>query len=622
MACLLKGKTMDHSHSNQLEEASWANSDHFNSQEEFLTGWLANLCSQIEGVNEGLLLVASAQENTFVPGAVWPADTRDLSFLGTVAQQALVERKGVVQERMSDPTDPNHQSSCVAYPIAVKGELKGAVVLNLTPRPDQQLRDVLKDIHWGAAWLVNLFIQQPQHDQERKLTQMALVNALLANALQENRVKSCAMVVVNDLAQRLSCDRVSLGLEQSGMIEIEAISNTANFDRKANLTRTIADAMDEVLDTGESLTFPAFGDDALVSAAQAALATESGALGVISVPLVNDGRDIGVLTLERNSGIAFDAVDINTCKVLGTLLGAVVALKRDNEKGVLRRSWQAIRGGMRALYAPGHHGAKLMALLVFVAVLLLGLVKGEYRVSAKTVVEGAIQRATAAPFDGFIVETFVQAGDIVRKDQVMARLEDRDMKVELAKWTAENEQYLRKYRQAQANRDRASMGILYAQAEQSAAQVELIEKKLSRTRLLAPYDGVVVSGDLRQLVGTPIEMGKVLFETAPLDTFRVILQIDEREIGYLTSGQRGSLLLSGIPGEHFNFTVNQITPVAVAQDGRNFFRVEAKINGDVARLRPGMEGVGKVSVGRYRMIWIWTHSLTEWFTITFWKWTL
>jgi hypothetical protein len=38
------------------------------------------------------------------------------------------------------------------------------------------------------------------------------------------------------------------------------------------------------------------------------------------------------------------------------------------------------------------------------------------------------------------------------------------------------------------------------------------------------------------------------------------------------------------------------------------------------RLRPGMEGVGKVAIGERRLIWIWTHKLIDWVRLAFWSW--
>ena len=91
------------------------------------------------------------------------------------------------------------------------------------------------------------------------------------------------------------------------------------------------------------------------------------------------------------------------------------------------------------------------------------------------------------------------------------------------------------------------MAILAAQIDQVEAMLSLVTDKLARATLLAPFDGIVVSGDLHQLLGTPVELGKVLFQIAPLDAYRVILQVEERDIAHLKVGQQGELTLSGIP---------------------------------------------------------------------------
>src|SRR5205823_2640136 len=139
------------------------------------------------------------------------------------------------------------------------------------------------------------------------------------------------------------------------------------------------------------------------------------------------------------------------------------------------------------------------------------------------------------------------------------------------------------------------------------AQLALVEDKLARAVLVAPFDGVVVAGDLSQLLGTPVEQGKVLFQVAPLSAYRVVLEVDERDIAQVHVGQAGELALSGIPDQRLRFAVKNITPVSTAQDGRNYFRVEAQLDDASARLRPGMEGVGKIAVRRRKLAWIWTH---------------
>ncbi|MES2944037.1 MAG: HlyD family secretion protein, partial [Pseudomonadota bacterium] len=120
---------------------------------------------------------------------------------------------------------------------------------------------------------------------------------------------------------------------------------------------------------------------------------------------------------------------------------------------------------------------------------------------------------------------------------------------------------------------------------------------------------------------SPVEVGKKLFEIAPLEQYRVILQVDEKEIRHVAVGQTGQVVISGVNDEPIDFAVTKVTPVANAQDGKNTFRVEAQLSGSAdPRLRPGMEGVGKISVGSRRLWWIVTHGFTDWLRLTLWNW--
>ena len=75
-----------------------------------------------------------------------------------------------------------------------------------------------------------------------------------------------------------------------------------------------------------------------------------------------------------------------------------------------------------------------------------------------------------------------------------------------------------------------------------------------------------------------------------------------------------------------DWVVRQVTPVAVAEDGRNFFRVEARLDATpggaqaLTRLRPGMEGIGKIEVNQRRLISIYTRDLVNWARLWIWTW--
>ena len=65
--------------------------------------------------------------------------------------------------------------------------------------------------------------------------------------------------------------------------------------------------------------------------------------------------------------------------------------------------------------------------------------------------------------------------------------------------------------------------------------------------------------------------------------------------------------------------LSKITPVTVAEDGRNSFRVEARLTELGLHLRPGMEGVAKIETGQRSIVWIWTHAVVDWLRLAAWK---
>ena len=603
----------------RAESAAWARFATAREQSDFCGSWLAILCAQIERVNGALLLVGPDEDGAFAPAGMWPDPSRDLQHLSATAQRALMERKGVIVAADGSLPPARDQPVQFGYPIEVSGVLHGAIVLDIAPGSEASLQRASRQVHWASAWLIDRFRQRMMEERDARLARMAVAMDMVATAVKERRFASSALSVANEMAARMHCDRVSLGLEKSGSIKVHSMSHTAVFDQKMSLVRALSGAMDEVLDLDIAIVVPARPDDPPGAVAHAALARDLRDVAICSVPLRLDGHTTGVLTLERTTGEPFDNDTIELCETVGELLGPILRLKQENEQSVLRRARTVCADKIGLLFGPRHSGLKLIALIVVFLALFFSVFRIEYRVAARTVIEGAVQRAAIAPFDGHIAQSNVRAGDIVKAGAVLCRLDDRDLRLEHARLLSEREQASRKHRQALATQDRASMMVLAAQIAQADAQIALVADKLSRATLVAPFDGVVVSGDLSQLLGTPVEQGKLLFQIAPLDSYRVILEVDERDIAYLELNLSGEMMLSGIPGEKMPFTVRQITPASTTQEGRNFFRVEAHLIDPADRLRPGMEGIGKVAVGERHLIWIWTHSLFDWLRVWAWK---
>jgi multidrug efflux pump subunit AcrA (membrane-fusion protein) len=133
-------------------------------------------------------------------------------------------------------------------------------------------------------------------------------------------------------------------------------------------------------------------------------------------------------------------------------------------------------------------------------------------------------------------------------------------------------------------------------------------------------DAVIIAGDLSQSIGSPVSRGEALFHLAPTEGYRVVLEVDERDIIDLAVGQKGVLVLAALAEDDLPLVVSRITPVSAAGEGRNAFRVEARLDRPDARLRPGMEGVAKVAVGRRRLMWILGHRFWDWWRLRVWSW--
>ncbi len=591
------------------------------SDEHFCQAWLALLCRQLQDVAAGVVLFQSGDENTFLPVAVWPEVARDLSFLGKVAERALVEGRGVVHR----PEDKSERFIHVAYPVEVSKRMVGAVVLEASSRSEAEVHSLLRQLHWGVAWIHDLVNRRELASNQGKSERIGSVMEVLATALRQGRLQQTLFDIANHVGRQMQCSRVAVGLVTNGALRVAALSNAAWFEKNTSVMKLYKAAMEDVLDRLEPVAYQVPGEDEAVSVVQqdsshARLARESGAQSILSLPLLLGAECVGVLTLERNANAAFAAADMDWLDTLASLLPAVIEQKRTSERGYLSRLREDLRTLSERLFGPRHLIWKFSASLILLSVMILALFDVDYRVTAKTVIEGELQLSAVAPFESFVVASYVRAGDTVKKGQVLCRLDDRELKLEQHKWESEREQYVRKLREAVANHDMSEVQILTAQVQQADAQYALVTDRINHVELTAPFDGVIISGDLSQLIGSPVELGKQLFEIAPLQAYRVILQVDEGEMRHVQLGQHGQLMISGIVGDPIPLSVSKVTPMATARDGRNFFRVEASLDQVPAQLRPGMEGVGKINVGERGLWWVLTHTFTDWLRLTIWDW--
>jgi multidrug resistance efflux pump len=443
---------------------------------------------------------------------------------------------------------------------------------------------------------------------------------LVAAGLEHEQFRVAATEVASELAERFSCQRVSLGFLQFSRVRVVALSHGYRVDQQSNQIRAIQDAMGEALDQGTTVVYPVESDDImLITRFHAQLANEEQGAAICTLPLIKNSKAVGALLLERVADKPFTAETVAQCEQISLLLGPVLETRRRDERPLPLKILDSMQSWCAKLFGPRHLQLKVGLALSVMLLIWLSQASATFSISSDSVLEAEICRTVVAPQAGYIAEAYVRAGDRVREGDLLATLEDQELRYELRKWQSKRTQLLKEYRKALAGSDRAEVAILNAKRAQTEAQLKLVELQLSRAKLVAPFSGLVVKGDLNQALGSPVKRGEVLFEISPTNDYRVVLKVDDRDIGLVSLGQQGQLKLSGIPDRSVIITIDRLTPVSSSTGGRNYFRVEAVMDKHLDLMRPGMEGITKIDISQEKLLWIWTRRLVDWLRLFVWS---
>jgi hypothetical protein len=606
-----------------LNQALWQKLYTSGTDKEFCFNWLDLQCSMMHDVHCAAVYLDPEAGSPYSPAASWPQKDQPLNrFAGTV-QRVLSEGKCIATLE-GDPqrsAEDENRSFLLGCPFRIETKRQGVAVFQVRPASERELQIAMRQVQWGKAWLESLFKfcdgAKPHEPLSRRLM---TVFDVVAAALEESGSKAAATVAVTELATRIGCERVSLGFTRKNRTTIAAVSHSSQFGQKMNLVSSIADAMDESIDQGSTVLYPAAaGRKEVIQLCHAALASLHGSRSILTVPFLDaDGQGYGAVTFERETEKPFSSNTVLLCEAAAALLGPILKEKELNDRPLHSKAAIHFSDRFRKLFGPGAPAVKLVFCCLAGLLLFLAVASGDYRVSAMSVLEGTVQRSVIAPFDGYLYEAPVRAGDIVMQDQVMAGLDKRDLLLQRLKWASQQKQLALEFSKALAKSEIAESKIIREQMSQAESELSLLDAQIARARILAPFDGIIIAGDWSQSIGAPIERGQTLFQIAPLDSYRVMLEVAEGDIDQVAAGQEGELVLNAIPGTPYAFRVEKITPVTTTREGNNFFLVEGSILQESKKLRPGMQGYGKIYIARRKMIWIWTHDLIDWMRIWFW----
>lgn len=579
--------------------------------------WLEMQCSQLAEAKGGLVLLRGA--DGLHPEALWP-DASSAEPLLDLCEQAASQRDGLIAALPS--TDGRTEARGLAYPLVIEGELAAVAALLIIVSDEAELRSAMRKLQWGAAGLQLLLVQNRAGQARDQVHALGVSVDLLAAVLAEQRFDAAAMALVASLSTQLGADRISLGLVEEDELKVVHVSHAAQIAGKMGLIRRIGAAMEEVVDQRLPVALPVIrreGEAPIRIAHERLVAQEPGA--VMTIPLFQDGVAVGAIMIERPFYLPFSEAELTLVESVAALAIAALLDKKRNDQPFVRRALHELREARKRLMAPERKERRIAIGLGAAAALALIFAQGTDRVSAYAQIEPKQQIVLAAPFDGYVLNAVARAGDQVRQGAPIAVLDDSDLLLERARWESQLARHGGEFQNASASQDRVQITVSSAERDEAQAQYDLAEAFLARSVLKAPFDGLVVSGDLSQRIGAAVAKGEELFRVAPRGAYRVDLRIPEPRIADLKPGQHGLLHLSALPSQPYKFTVGKVTPRTVSESGESYFVVEALLDEgqSLASLQPGMKGVGKVEVGEGWLLGIWTRDLGTWLRLHLWR---
>lgn len=96
------------------------------------------------------------------------------------------------------------------------------------------------------------------------------------------------------------------------------------------------------------------------------------------------------------------------------------------------------------------------------------------------------------------------------------------------------------------------------QLNQAHASLETTQSRLGYATISAPRDGVLITRNVER--GTVAQPGKALLILAPAGEMQLVLQIDERNLGNISLGQKAVASADAYPDKRFHAVISYINP--------------------------------------------------------------
>jgi HlyD family secretion protein len=153
----------------------------------------------------------------------------------------------------------------------------------------------------------------------------------------------------------------------------------------------------------------------------------------------------------------------------------------------------------------------------------------------------------------------------------------------------------------------AKIGQARAQVARDKANLQQLEEQLSYTTVVSPIDGIILSRDVE--VGDAVSSILVLGSSATLimtegDTSEVYVKgkVDESDIGKVYMGQPARIKVESFKDKTFNGKVTKISPMGVEKDNVTTFEVRVSINNPGGELKAAMTANAEIILEEHKNV--------------------
>jgi len=442
-----------------------------------------------------------------------------------------------------------------------------------------------------------------------KITEQDSSQYELAKRIQSlASVSEAGTFIVEWFTTQYGCQQVMLGLPNTfTKLRLHAMSGQSAFDQRSELTRLVESASTEVVRTGQIQTYPqGKNNHSFLQAIADQLDTEK----IVALPLLDYHENaFGAVILlwqqaEKSSSLQLISVR-KDIQVIGGALHIMIQGYPSFFKRLFQRLWTKAE--------PHKRIASLIAPVLLLAILFFPV---DYVISSNSIVQPVQRRFVAAHFDGVLEKTHVRPGDVVTADQLLARLDERELKWQMSGLQADRSKALKKRDTHLAAGETSAVQIARLEIERIKVQSDLLQYQSQHLDIRSPIAGLVLVGDLQREEGVSVARGQKLFEIAPLDNVLVEVAIPADEIRHYKDGMSVSVQLESFPDKVWETPLTRLFPSSIIRDGKNVFLGEIELNNPNGLLRPGMRGRANLNAESKPLIWVWMHKplakINEW----------